>query len=79
MGRCPQSAPAFAAKAAQRLDIPPLFIGFRRECRAMTVWVDLALDDLAGSHGLWRLARDELNTVVAVLPFLLSGINVLHH
>jgi hypothetical protein len=34
------------------------------------MWVDLALDDLASSRDLGCLARNELNAVVAILPFL---------
>jgi hypothetical protein len=42
------------------------------------MWIDLARDYPAGSHGLGCLATNELNTVVAVLPFLLTSVNVLH-
>jgi len=42
----------------------------------MAMWADLALDYLAGSHDIGCLARNELNTVVALLPFLLTSVYV---
>ena len=73
----PQDVPK-AKTAATKAPIQALAFGLGGECYAVAMWIDLAFHYPAGSQGFGCLARNELNTVVAILSLLFSGIDVLH-
>ena len=55
-----------------------LFARFGRECNAVAMGADLALDYFAGAQGISCLARYELSAIIAVRTFLLPNVLVLN-
>src|SRR5258706_16431613 len=72
-----QAAMRPSADSAQT-GIQALPFGLGGECYAVAMWIDLAFHYPAGSQGFGCLAGNELNTVVAILSFLFSSVDVLH-